>query len=84
MSCHGSHCCKKHGCKYSDPACTVVMGIEPQQYRQECCDDSDRYLYEHYVAILKDMEEKQISSITIGDIRKFLSDGKKRYEQRAW
>lgn len=28
---HGSHCCKKHGCKYGDSDCTVILGKEKQE-----------------------------------------------------
>ena len=32
---HRTHCCKKHGCKYSDEDCPVVLGHVEQDYRCE-------------------------------------------------
>ena len=75
---HGSHCCKKHGCKYGDDECPVVLGIIKQEYRQECCDISDILLTEAYMAILKDMKEKNIVVLLQSDVEKFIANGKKR------
>ena len=36
---HTEHCCKKHGCKYSDPACTVAYGDKVQSFPCEDCDE---------------------------------------------
>ncbi len=36
MSVHSTHCCEKHGCKYSDPDCTVVLGTESGIYCEDC------------------------------------------------
>lgn len=33
-----THCCKKHGCKYSRPDCPVMWGTLKQNYRCEYCD----------------------------------------------
>lgn len=36
---HTEHCCSIHGCKYSDPYCTVVMGIKEQSFPCEDCEE---------------------------------------------
>lgn len=33
---HDRHCCKKHGCKYSDPNCTVFYGPNEGIECEEC------------------------------------------------
>ena len=40
---HLTHCCKKHGCKYSDPNCPIAYGDEEQVYP---CPDCDDYHYD--------------------------------------
>lgn len=42
LSVHDAHCCTKHGCKYCDPNCPVVLGAEPG-IRCEDCDSDDYY-----------------------------------------
>ena len=37
ISVHDAHCCKKHGCKYGDDDCPVVLGIEPGVRECEYC-----------------------------------------------
>ena len=34
---HTEHCCKKHGCKYDDPTCTVANGGKVQSFPCEDC-----------------------------------------------
>lgn len=34
---HASHCCKQHGCKYSDEDCPVESGAVAQMYACETC-----------------------------------------------
>jgi hypothetical protein len=34
---HRTHCCKKHGCKYGDSDCVVVLGEVKQEYPCEMC-----------------------------------------------
>jgi len=34
---HETHCCIKHGCKYGDIDCPVVLGIIKQRYLCESC-----------------------------------------------
>lgn len=34
---HTSHCCLEHGCKYSDPDCQVVKGVQGQEGPCEFC-----------------------------------------------
>lgn len=37
---HTAHCCLRHHCKYGeDDTCTVVQGIEKQEYLCELCKD---------------------------------------------
>ena len=33
---HGTHCCKRHGCKYGEPDCPVAFGPLPGVRCQEC------------------------------------------------
>lgn len=42
MTVHGAHCCKKHGCKYMNPECPVVLGTEEARYGCEDCDFEKR------------------------------------------
>jgi len=35
---HRTHCCKKHGCKYGDEYCPVVLGHVKQDYKCESGD----------------------------------------------
>lgn len=34
---HTSHCCIRHGCKYGDEECPVVLGTHEQRYDCEDC-----------------------------------------------
>lgn len=36
---HRTHCCNKHGCKYGDPDCPVVINLLKQDYPCEICRD---------------------------------------------
>ena len=47
---HTTHCCAKHGCKYGDKDCTVVLHPERQEldqceagwvYEESCFDEDD-------------------------------------------
>lgn len=40
---HTEHCCKKHGCKYSDENCPVANGIKPQSFPCEICNEYGDY-----------------------------------------
>lgn len=40
---HRSHCCAKHGCKYSSSACPVKSGELVQEYPCEQCDYEAEY-----------------------------------------
>jgi hypothetical protein len=51
---HGRHCCKKHGCKYGDDDCPVVLGKEKQEFKQECCDFENRLLKNSLEIVLND------------------------------
>lgn len=42
---HRKHCCSKHGCKYGDKDCPVVLGIIKQDYPCMDCNDSYDDLY---------------------------------------
>ena len=37
---HESHCCPKHGCKYGDADCPVVLGLT-EKYNEDCMDCED-------------------------------------------
>ena len=41
---HETHCCSKHGCKYGDEDCPVVLDLIKQRYPCEWCNDN-RYNY---------------------------------------
>ena len=36
---HESHCCDKHGCKYNDSDCPVILNLASQKYPCEVCND---------------------------------------------
>lgn len=44
---HDRHCCKRHGCKYCDPDCTVVSG-ECEGIQCEDCYESPEIITIHY------------------------------------
>jgi hypothetical protein len=39
---HTEHCCKKHGCKYIDPECPVVLSLKNQSFPCEECSLEDQ------------------------------------------
>jgi hypothetical protein len=44
---HTEHCCRVHGCKYSDEYCPVVLGEKSQSYLCEVChEDYGEPLYQ--------------------------------------
>lgn len=76
---HMSHCCKKHGCKYGDDACPVVLGTHEQLYKQQCCDFEHDMLIDAYSSILKDMESNGIRDLNIEEVKK-----KANQKKRGW
>lgn len=36
---HEAHCCPKHGCKYGDSCCPVVLGLTDKH--NTCCEDCE-------------------------------------------
>lgn len=53
---HSTHCCARHGCKYGDPFCTVILNLVPQEYPCEDCPNEDdlREAFRHYQEVLAD------------------------------
>lgn len=45
-SVHDSHCCVKHGCKYGNKDCPVVLEKEPGIICESCDEDALEYPYE--------------------------------------
>lgn len=50
---HTEHCCIVHGCKYGEKDCSVTMGIKPQSYPCEYCeealfDEPKNYYFQDY------------------------------------
>lgn len=43
---HETHCCKRHGCKYGDKDCPIVLGIAKQEYGCEYGSDFDQNCFE--------------------------------------
>jgi len=43
LSVHDGHCCTKHGCKYGDEDCPVVLGKEPGIFCEDCEYDQQSY-----------------------------------------
>jgi len=78
-SVHSTHCCKRHGCKYGDDECPVVLGTETQEYHQECCDIVAEHLLDAYRKIYYDLKEKNREQITIAEIKAII-DKDKRYD----
>lgn len=52
---HRTHCCKKHGCKYGDEYCPVVLGHVKQDYKCES-GDFDNGCFEPEIAELQKQE----------------------------
>ncbi len=46
-----SHCCKHH-CKYGYDDCPVVLGIVPQEFTYECCDEEDQNMLVNYKGVI--------------------------------
>ena len=40
---HATHCCEKHGCKYGDEDCPVVLNLVKQLYPCEDCNEEKMY-----------------------------------------
>jgi hypothetical protein len=38
---HQTHCCSRHGCKYGDEECPVVLGTITQEYPCEYCREEE-------------------------------------------
>jgi hypothetical protein len=43
---HTSHCCAKHGCKYGNAECPVVLGTHQQEFPCEDCEQEAEQLKE--------------------------------------
>ena len=58
---HAGHCCKWHGCKYSDPDCPVVADKVKQEYLCEYCYEelSDEDYYRQVVKNIEEMKQFQ-------------------------
>ena len=78
---HRTHCCKKHGCKYNDDDCTVVLGTEKQAYRQECCDIADDIMLSAYRTVFYDMKEQKRDSISIEEIEALIRTDPRIYHE---
>lgn len=50
---HDAHCCPQHGCKYSDPDCTVESG----QYPGLVCEDCEADVHEVQSMLEADLEQ---------------------------
>lgn len=45
---HTSHCCARHGCKYAEDDCPVVLNELTQEYPCEVCDTDEAFGEENY------------------------------------
>lgn len=64
---HRTHCCKKHGCKYSYEYCPVVLGHIKQDYKCES-GDFDNGCFEPEIAELQKQEGYFFTDSEIQDI----------------
>jgi hypothetical protein len=53
---HEAHCCKKHGCKYGEADCPVVLGTHKQRYACEQCEYEAMELVEQARLLANDPE----------------------------
>lgn len=81
---HETHCCKKHGCKYGDEYCPVVLGHIKQVYK---CEDGDfdNGCFEPEVHELQKKElfvftQKQLNEYTANVIKQTLETAAKKAE----
>lgn len=44
---HSTHCCSKHGCKYGDNDCPVVLELVEQAYPCEWCREEENEILNH-------------------------------------
>lgn len=68
MGVHGSHCCKKHGCKYGNDDCPVVLGTEQQEHKQECCHEADFETVRMLNKIIQYLVQNNKTVITIDEL----------------
>lgn len=71
---HEHHCCSKHGCKYGNDDCPVVLGQVKQVYRCEDCPPSlpdtintDRFkdlIWDGYTNWLNNNDEDKVEIVT--------------------
>jgi hypothetical protein len=40
---HTEHCCQRHGCKYGDIDCPVILYVKQQSFMCEFCEDDIMY-----------------------------------------
>lgn len=72
---HTEHCCLKHGCKYGDNDCTVVLGFKKQSYPCEWCYEDQEAILENIrnearqFSILLYKKKAAIEAITSKDLR---------------
>lgn len=64
---HTEHCCTKHGCKYGDDNCPVVLGLKKQSYAcEECCYEKEEL--EHIKAYANKLGYGLISTDMLHDL----------------
>lgn len=79
---HQTHCCEKHGCKYSrDTECPVYMGMVDQKYPCEICSDEEeewnyiknRVIYDvDHLMKEHNIKDQDVKVDIIGLIRKYM------------
>lgn len=80
---HSSHCCKKHGCKYSDEDCPVQFGHIIQDYPCEWCNDP----HTQYMDAVKEMSDPALLDydmpLVIKERLKKLIEARDKYYQQG-
>lgn len=71
---HKEHCCIKHGCKYGNKDCPVVLGEIIQSYLCESCDfdgieSVEQLMKGEEISMKKLINDLKLSGIQINDIR---------------
>lgn len=82
-SSHLNHCCIKHGCKYGDENCPVVLGRDKQRYPCEDCDQE--YISEYFFEETKKIfNENMLEAIKVQFLKPIFEDDFPERGMKAW
>lgn len=85
---HLNHCCIKHGCKYGDENCPVVLGRDKQIYSCEECDEEylDKHVFKDTSKIHKNkiINEDMLEAIKVQFLKQIFEDHFPERGMKAW